>query len=153
ALLVHDEQMHRRAKTISDLVSTGRLDRFRCHAMPRYGAARRHLRRRDSDSRIDQVTCGVAVRQARWVEIGPLIEADVLASGLQPDGLEGWPLRHPFAWACHCGCRQRADRPDVSARNSCAACPAVMTPLCSALCGAPAIDCPRAPAAAAYCFC
>src|SRR5262245_27382791 len=89
--------MHRRAKTILDLVSTGRLDRFRCHAMPRYGAACRNLRRRDSNNGIDQVTCCVTVRLARWIEIGRLIEADLLGRGLQREGRKWWALRHRFS--------------------------------------------------------
>src|SRR5262245_50031822 len=81
--------MHRRAKTILDLVSTGRLDRLRCHAMPAHGAACHHLRREDSDKGIDQVSCGVIVRYARRM-IGRLIEADWPSRGLQPEGA----LRH-----------------------------------------------------------
>src|SRR5215470_977959 len=89
--------MHRRTKTILNLISTGRLDRFRCHAMPGYGAACHRLRRSDSNKGMDQVSCGVTVRQARRIEIGRLIQADLLGRGLQPEGRKWWALRHRFS--------------------------------------------------------
>src|SRR5215831_14581916 len=75
ALLMHDEQVHRRAKTILDFASAGRLQRFRRHAMPCYGAASHSLRRRDLNSGIDLAGCRVTGRQVRWMEIGLLIVA------------------------------------------------------------------------------
>src|SRR5262249_17981782 len=69
----------------------------RCHAMPRYGATRRDRRRGDSDNGIDQVSCGVTVRQARWIEIGPPIDADLPGRGLQPEERKWRALGHRFS--------------------------------------------------------
>src|SRR5262249_58892973 len=93
-----------------DLVSTGRLNTFHRHAVPRYGSACHRARRRDANDGVDQVSCGVIVRQARRIEIGRIIEVD-LGCVMPPEGRKWWALRHRFScsleWRAELPCRQR----------------------------------------------